>query len=199
MIMCSLAAKPWLSTLQGMVLQHWSHCQQGKHQDSKRCINKLQCSVQKFNLKGSLISGQIHGRPQASIFNRHHPCCEERPKASGIPGHSLLWQAEQKSADHFGQPRWAGKMGNVCYCCAAEQPQDDGQGFDLVPVTCLGLAEKLLMNWSCLQASLDWGKNSKQYQMVLTAESGSVAAKSAIRVKMSWEKIPSSIKRRVRK
>lgn len=197
--MCSLAAWPWLSTLQGMVLQLWSHSRQGKHQDGKRCINKLQCSVQTFNLKWSLISGQIHDRPQASIFNRHHPCREERPKASGIPGHSLLWQGEHESADHFGQPRWGGKIWNVRYCCAAEQPQDDGQGFDLVPLTCLGSADELLINWSCLQASLDWGKNSKEYQMVLTAESGSVANEPAFRVKMNWAKIPRYIKGRVRK
>ncbi|TNM87973.1 hypothetical protein fugu_006194 [Takifugu bimaculatus] len=60
-------------------------------------------------------------------------------------------------------------------------------------------ATAVLLSNHKMMASLDWGKNSKQYQMVLTAESGSVATKSAIRVKMSWEKIPSSIKRRVRK
>lgn len=199
MITCSLAARPWLSTLQDTVLRLWSHCRQGKHQDSKRCINKLQCSVQKFNLKWSPISGQIRDRPQASIFNHHCPCCEEWPKASGIPGHSLHWQTDQKSAASCDQPRWARKMGNVCYCCAAEQAQDDGQGFDLLPLTCLGLADELLMNWSCLQASLDWGKNSKQYQMVLTAESGTVATETAFRVKMNWAKIPRYIKGRVRK
>lgn len=55
------------------------------------------------------------------------------------------------------------------------------------------------MNLNCLQANLAWGENCKQYQTILTAETGVVANKPAYRVKMSWKKIPHYMKWSARK
>lgn len=55
------------------------------------------------------------------------------------------------------------------------------------------------MNLNCLQANLAWGKNCKEYQTILTAETGVVGNNPAYRVKMNWKKIPHGIKRNAKK
>lgn len=149
---------------------------------------------------------QVPWQWSGSYLCCHLPCCQSWSQAAGIPTGCLLGQAYHQASGHSSCLGCWQQLEVLRWRSSAKQAQSHSKNILLLTALMTKCQRASLTTFAlsppvCVskQAKFGWGAECKQYDTMITAETGLVGPSPAARLRVAWNELPSAFKHYAKK